>query len=191
MAKQIIIETSARHIHISDQHLNELFGQGYILTNIKNLSQPGQFACEEKVTVIGPKNKMNVTILGPVRKNTQVELSMTDARILGISAPVRESGDIANSASVTISGPKGSVVISEGVIIAKRHIHLTPKEAIEFSVSDKQIVFVRVNTGERTIVFGDVVVRVSSEFSAVMHIDTDEANAGGIKGIVYGEIVEI
>lgn len=191
MAKQILIETSARHMHISAEHLKELFGEGHTLTNKKDLSQPGQFACQEKVTVIGPKGKMNVTILGPVRKNTQVELSLTDARILGISPPIRESGDVEGSTSVTLSTPLGSVTIPQGVIVAKRHIHLTPEQAVEFGVNDKQIVFVKVKTEARTIIFGDVVVRVNSEFSAAMHIDTDEANAGGIKESIFGEIIEI
>lgn len=187
---KVLVETSARHTHVSREDLDILFGEGYSLTNKKDLSQPGQFACEEKVTVTGPKGSIKMSILGPVRKSTQVEVSLTDARALGITAPIRESGDIAGSAGVTVTGPKGSVEIKEGAIVAKRHIHFTPAEASEFGVEDKQIVSVRIETPERTTTFGDVVVRVNENFSATMHIDTDEANAAGISGNVYGEIIK-
>jgi putative phosphotransacetylase len=191
LAKKILVETSARHMHISAEHLAILFGEGHELTNKKDLSQPGQYACEEKVTVVGPKGEMKVSILGPVRKSTQIELSLTDARMLGVTAPIRESGDTANSAGLKIVGPKGSAELNEGVIIAKRHIHLTPDEATELGVNDKQIVYVKVNTNGRTTVFGDVVVRVNKDFAAAMHIDTDEANSAGIMGNAEGEIIEI
>lgn len=191
MAKKILVETSARHMHISAEHLAILFGDGHELTNKKDLSQPGQFACEEKVTVVGPKGEMKVSILGPVRKSTQVEVSLTDARVLGVAAPIRESGDTANTAGIKIVGPKGSAELAEGVIVAKRHIHLTPDEAAELGVNDKQIVYVKINTNGRTTVFGDVVVRVNKDFSAAMHIDTDEANSAGIMGNAEGEIIEI
>lgn len=191
MAKTVLIETSARHLHISAEHLAILFGEGYSLTNKKDLSQPGQFACEEKVKVIGSKGEMNMTILGPERKNTQIEISLTDARYLGVAAPVRESGDISGSPGIEIAGPKGSVKLTEGVIAAKRHIHLTPSEAAELNVLDKQIVNVKIDTPNRSIIFGDVVVRVSDTYAAAMHIDTDEANAAGIEGSVQGEIYKI
>jgi putative phosphotransacetylase len=132
-----------------------------------------------------------MTILGPVRKNTQIEVSLTDTRALGLVAPIRESGDIEGSASVTIKGPKGEAVLSEGVIVAKRHIHFSPDEAAEYGVSDKQIVYVKLDSDCRSIVYGDVVVRVHKDFRAAMHIDTDEANAAGVSCNVFGEIIDI
>lgn len=188
MEKKVLVETSARHIHLSKQTLEVLFGAGHTLTKKKDLSQPGQFACEEKVEVIGPKGSLKMSVLGPVRKADQVEISLTDARSIGVSAPVRESGDVAGSAGCTLRGPVGEVVISEGVIAAKRHIHLTPADAEAFGVSDKQIVKVKLDTA-RPLIFDDVVVRVSPSFSAAMHIDTDESNAAGASGVVYGEIL--
>ena len=190
MSREVIIETSARHAHVSAEHLEILFGAGHSLTSKKALSQPGQFACDEKITVEGPKGSLKMSILGPVRKSTQVELSATDARSIGITAPIRESGDINGSAGVKISGPAGSVEIAEGVIVAKRHIHVTPAEAAALNVKDKQIVFVKAGTPDRTIVFGDVVVRVNENFSAAMHIDTDEANAGSISAGIMGTIID-
>jgi len=179
MSKDFLLETSARHMHLSQQDLETLFGTGYALTNKKDLSQPGQFACEERVDVVGPKRtQKGVTILGPVRPASQVELSLTDARSLGINAPVRESGDIAGSPGCKLVGPCGEVEISEGVIVAKRHIHMTPNDAKELGVQDKEIVNVQID-GTRPLVFGDVVVRVSPTFALAMHIDTDEANAAG------------
>ena len=188
MAK-VMIETSARHIHLSQEHLDTLFGTGHRLTHKKDLSQPGQFACEERVTVVGPKKELaNVSILGPVRKETQVELSLTDARSIGIAAPVRESGDIAGSAGCKLVGPAGEVELTEGVIAAKRHIHITPEDAQSFGVADKEIVKVKVDTDGRSLVFDDVVVRVSASYATAMHIDTDENNACG--GVKEGEIVK-
>lgn len=190
MERKISVETSARHVHLSQDDLEALFGKGYSLTPKKYLSQPDQFASEERVNISGPKGEIkNVVILGPVRKSTQVEVSLTDARTLGITVPVRESGDTAGSAACTISGPKGSITLSEGVIAAKRHIHLTPDEAAVFGLSDKQVVQVKLTSKGRSLVFGDVVVRVSDRFAAAMHIDTDEANAAGLSGAVYGEII--
>ncbi len=190
MAK-ILVETSARHIHVSKEALEALFGKGYELTNKKNLSQPGQFACEEKLEVVGPKGKLKASILGPVRPASQVELSLTDARTVGISAPIRESGDVAGAPGCKLVNPENGAEydMSEGVIIAKRHIHLTPEAAVEFGVSDKEIVSVKIES-ERTTVFGDVVIRVSEKFSPAMHIDTDEANAACAFGNIYGEIVK-
>lgn len=192
MAKNFIVETSARHVHVTQEHLEILFGKGYELTKKKDLSQPGQFACEERVTVVGPKKNLEgVSILGPVRPETQVELSATDARSIGIAAPIRESADIAGSGACKLVGPCGEVEISEGVIVAKRHIHLTPADAEELGVTDKQVVWVKVETPERSAVLGDVVCRVSPNYARAMHIDTDESNAVGAPRELYGEIVEI
>lgn len=187
---KIMVETSARHIHLSREHLDILFGEGYELTNKKDLSQPGQFACAEKVTVVGPKGEMTMSILGPLRKASQVEVALTDARKLGITALIRESGDIEGTNGCKLVGPKGEVEIECGVIAAKRHIHLTPDTAKDYGVSDKQIVSVKVgmDTGRETV-FGDVVVRVNENFAPAMHIDTDESNAAGLCGTVDGEVI--
>jgi putative phosphotransacetylase len=188
---KVIVETSARHVHLTEEHIKILFGEGATLTKKKDLSQPGQFACEERVTVVGPKKSIpNVSILGPARSATQVEVSLTDARTLGVTAPVRESGDIAGSAPCKLVGPCGEVEISEGVIAAKRHIHFTPAEAAEAGVEDKQIVSVKITSADRSLTFDDVVVRVSPKFSAAMHIDTDEANAACAFGQCWGEIIK-
>lgn len=192
MSKKFIIETSARHVHVTQEHLEILFGKGATLTHKKDLSQPGQFACEERVTIVGPKKELaNVSILGPVRPATQVELSATDARSIGISAPVRESGDVAGSGACKIVGPCGEVEINEGVIVAKRHIHLTPEDAEELGVQDKEVVWVLCNTDGRKAVLGDVVCRVSEKFARAMHIDTDESNAIGAGRSLEGEIIKI
>ena len=187
--KKVIVETSARHIHVTQETLETLFGKGAQLHNKKDLSQPGQFACEEKVTLVGPKGQMNVSVLGPVRPADQVELSLTDARALGITVPVREGGDIAGTPGLKLVGPAGEKQISEGAIAAKRHIHMTPEDAAEFGVSDKQIVSVKLDT-PRALIFGDVVVRVSPKFALAMHIDTDECNAACAFGQVFGEIIK-
>lgn len=192
MSKEFIVETSARHIHVTQEHLEILFGKGAALTHKKDLSQPGQFACEERVTIVGPKKEMpGVSILGPVRPATQVELSATDARTIGVAAPIRESGDIAGSGACKVVGPCGEIEISEGVIVAKRHIHLTPADAAELNVKDKDIVWVKLNTADRKAVLGDVVVRVSDKFARAMHIDTDESNAVGASGALMGEIISL
>ena len=191
MSMEVLVETSARHAHITQEHLEILFGKGYELTKKKDLSQPGQYACAERVDVVGPKKTLaGVSILGPVRPSTQVELSLTDARSIGVNAPVRESGDIAGSGACKLVGPCGEVEISEGVIAAKRHIHITPEDAAAFGVSDKQIVSVQVACGNgRDLTFGDVVVRVSASYATRMHIDTDEANAASIAGEVEGVVI--
>ena len=188
---QVLVETSARHIHLSQADLETLFGAGYELTPKKDLSQPGQFACEERVTVVGPKKELpGVSILGPVRPETQVELSLTDARSIGLSAPVRESGDVAGSAGCKLVGPKGEVEIAEGVIAAKRHIHMTPEDAAEFGVKDTQVVQVRVPSSiGRTTIFDDVVVRVSPKYALAMHIDTDESNAAGVAPGTMADVI--
>lgn len=191
MEKKVLVETSARHVHLTEEQIEVLFGKGAKLTHKKDLSQPGQFACEERVTLVGPKKSIpNVIILGPARSATQVEVSLTDARTLGVDAPVRESGDIAGSGACKIVGPCGEVEISEGVIAAKRHIHLTPADAEAFGVEDKQIVSVKIDSADRSTIFGDVVVRVSPKFAAAMHIDTDESNAACAFGKCYGEIIK-
>ncbi len=177
---KILVETSARHVHVSEADLEILFGNNYKLTPKKDLSQPGQYAAEERVTIVGPKREIaGVSILGPTRPETQVEISLTDARSIGINAPVRESGDVAGSPGCTLVGPAGKVELDKGVIVAKRHIHLTPKDATEFGVSDKQIVSVEMKTENRSVILGDVVVRVNESYAAAMHIDTDESNAAG------------
>ena len=178
MEKTVMVETSARHVHVTEETLEILFGKGYQLTKKKDLSQPGQFACEERVQVIGPKNSFPaVSILGPTRPADQVELSASDARSIGVAAPVRESGDIAGSGACKLVGPKGEVELKEGVIVANRHIHMTPEDAENYGVKDKQVVSVKIDSPERSLVFGDVVVRVSPKFKLAMHIDTDESNA--------------
>ncbi|NLC31920.1 MAG: phosphate propanoyltransferase [Clostridiales bacterium] len=187
---KFMIETSARHMHVTQEDLETLFGPGHALTPKKDLSQPGQYASAEKVTVKGPRGELQVSILGPTRKATQVELSFTDARVLGITPPVRESGDIKGSSPCTLVGPKGQVELAEGVIVAKRHIHMKPADALRLGVKDQDIVGVMLNTDERKTVFYDTVVRVNEAFSLSMHIDTDEANAAAARGEVFGDIVK-
>lgn len=192
MAKKFIVETSARHVHLTAEAFATLFGEGKELTVKKMLSQPGQFASEERVTIVGPKKSLpNVSILGPFRKANQVELSATDARSIGIVAPIRESGDVAGSGACKIVGPEGEIEISEGVIVAKRHIHLTPADAEEMGVKDKDVVWVRLDTDGRKAILGDVVCRVSDSYALAMHIDTDESNAVSAPKELYGEIVTV
>jgi len=189
--KKILVETSARHVHVTQQDLETLFGAGYELHVKKMLSQPGQFASEERVDVVGPKKTLSkVSILGPVRKATQVELSLTDARSIGVTAPIRESGDLAGSGACKLIGPAGEVTVEEGVIAAKRHIHMTPADAAEFGVKDKDNVSVRLETEGRALTFDDVVVRVSDNFSLAMHIDTDESNAACAVNGTMGELIK-
>lgn len=192
MSKKFIVETSARHVHLTAEHFAILFGEGKELTVKKMLSQPGQFASEERITVVGPKKEMSgVLILGPFRPATQVELSATDARTIGVTAPIRESGDVADSGACKLVGPCGEVEISEGVIVAKRHIHLTPEDAAEIGVKDKDVVWVKVDTDGRKAILGDVVCRVSDKFATAMHIDTDESNAVSAPRDLMGEIVTV
>lgn len=191
MSNQVLVETSARHVHLSQKDLETLFGEGYQLTNKKDLSQPGQFACTERVDVVGAKKTLSgVTILGPVRPDTQVELSLTDARSIGVDAPIRESGDIAGSGACKLVGPKGEVELTQGVIAAKRHIHMTPADAEAFGLQDKDVVSVKIDSDGRALVFGDVVVRVSPKYALAMHIDTDESNAAGVKPGMMGEVIK-
>ena len=186
---KIMVETSARHIHVTAETFATLFGKDATLTNKKDLSQPGQFACAERVTVVGPKGELTMSILGPFRPADQIELSLTDARKIGVAAPIRESGDVAGTPGCKLVGPCGEVEIENGIIVAKRHIHLTPDAAKEFGVEDKQIVSVAVGAEGRKLTFSDVVCRVHENFFPAMHIDTDEANAAAIAGTVDGEIL--
>ena len=199
--KQILVETSARHVHVTTETLEALFGKGAELTVRAYLSQPGQFVSNQRIDLVGYKvNKATgekvetrikgVSILGPVRKSDQVEISLTDARTLGVNAPVRESGDTAGSAPCKLVGPAGEVEIPEGVIVAKRHIHMTTEDAKEFGVENGQIVKLEVNTNGRSLIFGDVVVRVRDDFALACHIDTDESNAAACSGTVYGNLVK-
>ncbi len=188
MVKKVIVETSARHVHVTENDLRILFGEEAVLHPKKDLSQPGQFACEERVDVVGSKNTLaGVTIIGPVRKASQVEISVTDAMKIGVRPPVRESGDVADSASVKLIGPKGEVELKEGCIVAKRHVHLDPHTAEKFGVKNGQNVKVACGANGRCLVFDDVVARVSDQFAAAMHIDTDEANAAGAP--THGELL--
>lgn len=189
--KKVLVETSARHIHLSQADLETLFGAGYELTRKKDLSQPGQFACEERVDVVGAKKTLTgVSILGPVRKASQVEISLTDARAIGVVAPIRESGDLAGSGACKLVGPKGEVELTEGVIAAKRHIHMPPADAAEFGLKDKDEVSVKIDNNGRGLTFGEVVVRVSESYALAMHIDTDESNAACCAPGTMAEIVK-
>ena len=191
MENKILVETSARHIHLTKEAVEVLYGAGAELTVKKMLSQPGQFATgNAKITLVGPKGSLAVSVLGPTRPANQVELSFSDARALGLAGvPVRESGDVANTPGVKLVGPAGELTIDSGVIIAKRHIHMRPEEAEALGVSNGQVVKVRVNSA-RSLIFDDVVCRVSDKFALAMHIDTDECNAACAFGEIYGEIVD-
>ncbi len=188
MVRKVIVEVSARHVHVTEKDLHTLFGEGHELHPKKDLSQPGQYASEERVSVVGPKSEFNgVIIIGPVRKETQIEISLTDARKIGVTAPIRESGDIKGSASVKLVGPKGEVEVTEGCIVAKRHVHLDPHTAEKFGVQNGQNVKVLCDTNDRKLIFDDVMARVSEQYAAAMHIDTDEANAAGLP--THGELL--
>ena len=186
-----LVEVSARHVHLTQEDVEKLFGAGKQLTYVRDLSQPGQFVCEERVEIVGPKRSIaNVVILGPVRPASQVEVSMTDCFTLGVVGPVRESGDLEGSAPIKLKGPAGEVDLPQGLIVAKRHIHMTPEDAQRLGVEDKEIVQVKVQT-DRPVIFGDCVVRVSPKFALAMHVDTDEANASLIgRNGCQGEIVK-
>ncbi|MGN0532201.1 MAG: phosphate propanoyltransferase [Eubacterium sp.] len=192
MANQVLVEISARHVHLSKEDLEVLFGEGYELTVKKMLSQPGQYACEERVRVVGTKGEFPaVSILGPTRKETQIELSLTDARSIGVAAPVRESGDLEGSGACKLVGPAGEIELAQGVVAAKRHIHATTKDAEELGIENGEIVSVEIPTSNgRNLTFGDVVVRVSDSYALAMHIDTDEANAAGMAPNTMGTIVK-
>ena len=189
---EVLVEISARHVHVTEEDLKTLFGEGYELTVKKTLSQPGQFAANERVKVVGTKGEFPaVSILGPCRKATQIELSLTDARSIGVEAPVRESGDVAGSGACKLVGPCGEVDVKEGVIAAKRHIHATVADAERMGLTNGQIVQVEIPTAnDRGLIFGDVVVRVSDSYALAMHIDTDEANAAGMLPNTIGKIIK-
>ena len=188
--EKILIEVSARHVHVTTEDLETLFGKGYQLTPKKDLSQPGQYAAAERVDLVGPRSTLkNVSILGPVRSASQVEVSMSDARTLGLNPSIRESGNIDGTIGVQLVGPAGSVTLDKGLIVAKRHVHLTPEAAEAQGVVNGQVVEIKVQTDDRSMTFGDVVIRVSEKFAPAMHIDTDEANAAGITSTAWGEIV--
>lgn len=181
------LEASGRHVHVTEEQAQTLFGHG--LTPERDLSQPGQYLSKERVTVAGPKGKFeNVAVLGPARKGAQVEISLTDARLLGLKPPVRLSGDTKNSPGCTLIGPCGSVMLQEGVIAAQRHIHLPPQDAARFGVADKQVVKLQTFTA-RPAVFEEVMVRISPDFAAAVHLDYDEANACGFANGDWGRII--
>lgn len=189
MEKFVQVNMSNRHIHVSKEHLEILFGAGHELTKMKDLIQPGQFACDEKVDMIGPKSTIKgVRILGPVRPETQIEISVFDARTLGVDAVVRASGNLNGTPGCTIVGPKGQVTIDKGLIVAARHIHMHTDDAPKFGVKDRDIVKVRVGN-ERAVVFENVVVRVHPEYALEMHVDIEEGNAAGIQNGEQGEII--
>lgn len=184
------VEASGRHVHLNQEAIDALFGKGYSLTKAKELSQPGQYACVERVDVVGPKGRIkNVAVLGPARPETQVEVSLTDARILGVKPPVRESGVISGSDGITLETAKGSITIDQGLIVAMRHVHLSVEDAALYNVTDKEIVDVKVY-GERPLIFQDVLIRVSPKFRSFMHIDHDEANACGYNKNTRGLIIK-
>jgi len=186
---KIMVETSARHIHLTQEDLETLFGKDVQLTPKKALSQVGQFACAEKVEIVGPKSSIKMSILGPVRPETQIELSKTEARTIGIDAPIRMSGELAGTPGCKVIGPKGEITLDHGVVVAKRHAHFTPEQAVEFGVKDGQNIQIKLNYNERALIFGDVIARVSKTAGLAVHIDTDEANAAGLPGTVDGEVI--
>lgn len=188
--KEILVEMSARHVHLTAEAVEILFGKGATLTEKRELSQPGQYLCEERVELVGPKKSIaNVSVLGPTRPENQVEVSLTDARTLGVDAPVRMSGDVAGSGAITVKGPCGEITLTEGVIAAKRHIHMIPETAEKWGLADGAVVSVKIK-GEREAILGETVVRVSPKFADAMHIDTDEANAVCLPRDAMGEIIE-
>lgn len=188
MEKKLQIALSNRHVHLSQKDLDVLFGAGYELTRTKDLSQPGQFACEEKVDVVGPKSTIKgVRILGPVRGDTQLEISVTDAFKLGVNPEVRNSGDIDNTPGAKLVGPKGQVEIDKGLIVAARHIHMHTSDGEKFGVEDNDLVKIRVG-GPRGLIFDNVLVRVADSYALEMHVDIEEGNAAGVKN---GDLVEL
>lgn len=192
MSIKIPIETSARHIHVSREDFETLFGKGEELHYVKELSQPGQYLCRERLTVKGPRGSFeNMAILGPFRKETQIELSLTDTRKLGIPGVIRQSGDIRKTPGCILCGPKGELELNRGVIVAKRHIHMTPDEALSLRVRDNDQVFVLTKSYGRSLIYADVVVRVHRDFRLAMHVDTDEANAFSSDAEPYGVIVKL
>lgn len=183
-------EISARHIHLCREHLDQLFGPGYQLTKLKDLSQKGQFAAQETVTIATDKNKIaNVRIVGPLRARTQVEISKTDARVLGINPPVRKPGDLDGSAGCILIGPKNKVNLKEGLIIAWRHIHVSPDYVKENGLEGKEFISIKINSGSRSITFHQVYIHIDPQFTPLFCLDTDEGNAAGIEQKAEGEII--
>lgn len=190
--KSFLVEVSARHIHLNEDAVEILFGKGYILTVRKNLSQIGQYVCNERVSIVGPKGELkNVSVLGPEREQVQVEISKTDARSINIPAPIRESGDLKGTPGCILVGPNGRLNLKEGVIVAKRHIHANLDDARELGVKDGDLVFVDIPSKDRSLIFKDVVVRVKKDYVLAMHIDTDEANAASLDSEDRGRIIRI
>lgn len=188
--KKVYIGVSARHIHLSQEHIELLFGKGYTLKVLKQLSQPNQFAAEEVISVIGPKSRIdNIRILGPSRGRSQLEISRTDSFALGIQPPVRDSGDLEGTPGIRVVGPVGEIELQEGVIVASRHIHIHPEEARKWGISNKQWLTVRLDGG-RPLILEQVLARVSEQFTLELHIDTDEANAAGVKTGDWAVLVE-
>jgi putative phosphotransacetylase len=186
---KVLIEGSARHIHLKREDTEILFGKGFQLSRKRDLLQPGEFLTDEKVALVGPRGRIErVSVLGPERKATQAEISLTDARTLGVNAPVRLSGDTAGSAPIRVEGPAGAVDLSEGCVVSKRHLHVTPEDVIKLGIAGQDTVQVKVE-GERAVIFGEVSVRVSENFYTEVHLDYDEMNAAGLCGEVFGEIV--
>lgn len=186
---KVKVEISARHLHITQEDLEELFGQDFKLTKLKELSQRGEFASEQTVTLVGDKGQIdNVRIVGPCRSHTQVEISRTDSFILGVKAPLRLSGKIEGSGKIKLVGPKGEVDLEKGVIVAKRHIHLSPEQANDWGVKNSQEVSVEIEN-ERAVTFHKVEIRIQDNYQAVMHLDTDEANAAWVDGETVGEVI--
>jgi acetate kinase len=186
--QSFLVEVSAHHIHLTQEHVEALFGKGHQLTKHADLSQPGQYACKEQLTIVGPKGRIErVRVLGPTRKYTQIEIAMTEQFKLGVHPPIRESGDIADTPGCTLESPGGSVKVERGVICALRHVHMTPEDALRYGVRDKSVVRVRIS-GDRELTFGDVLVRVDPSFALAMHIDTDEANASHVQTGAQGYI---
>lgn len=187
---KVPVEVSARHVHLSEKDIKKLFGDNYTLTHKRDLSQPGQFLCEERVEVVGAKGSFgSVAILGPARNQTQVEISLTDSRKLGITPFIRESGDLEGTPGCTLRGPNGETEIRSGVIVAKRHIHMHTSDAEKISAQNGQICKVKINSKERSLIFDDVVIRVSDKFALAMHIDTDEGNAVNWDIGVFGSVI--
>ncbi len=190
MGYKVKIGLSNKHVHLSQEHLNILFGEGHELTPTKDLVQPGQFASEEKVDIVGPKRTLTgIRVLGPIRPETQVELAMTDARTIGIKAPVRESGHLEGTPGCKLIGPCGEVELDHGVMVAQRHVHLNPEQAIEAGVKDKDIVCLKID-GERGLIFDNVVVRAGEKHEREVHLDTDEGNAAGCGPDAVAEIIK-
>lgn len=186
----IEVEASGRHVHLSQEDLEKLFGKGYELTKVKDLSQPGQYACKERITITGPKGSIhNVIVLGPTRPETQVEVSLTDSLSLGVKPPVVQSGHLDGTPGIKLESATGTVELNRGLLVAQRHVHLSIKDAAKFNVVDNEVVKVKV-FGDRPLIFDDVVVRVSDKFNTNMHIDFDEANACGFKAGTLARIIK-